>query len=68
VSSSDKSSISNASLESKKSKSGKHTVHAHEVSELDREEHISLLALNMTEEFSDTLQKHFKEARQTGQY
>ncbi|XP_020615213.1 uncharacterized protein LOC110053328 [Orbicella faveolata] len=60
VSSSDESSISNASPESKKLKSGEHAVRVHEVSELDTEEDVSLPALNMTEEFSDTLQNILK--------
>jgi len=60
VSSSDEYSISNASPEAKKLKSGEHAVRVHEVSELDTEESVILPALNMTEEFSDTLQNILK--------
>jgi len=60
VSSSDESSISNASPETKNLKSDEHAVRVHEVSELDTEEDVSLPALNMTEEFSDTLQNILK--------
>ena len=62
VSSWDESSISNVSPESKKLKSDEHAVRVHEVSELDTEEDtcVSLPALNMTEEFSDTLQNILK--------
>ena len=60
VSSSDESSISNASPETKKSRSGEHAFRVHEVSEQDVEEDVILSALNMTEEFSDTLQNILK--------
>jgi len=66
VSSSDESSILNASPESKKLKSGEHAVRVHEVSELDTEEDVSLPALNMTEEFSDTLQNILKKLDKLG--
>jgi len=60
LSSSDESSISNASPETKKLKSGEHAVRVHEVSELDTEEDVILPALNTTEEFNDTLQNILK--------
>ena len=60
VSSSDESSISNTSPETKKSRSGEHAVCSHEVSEQDSEEDVILYSLNMTEEFGDTLRNILK--------
>ena len=56
MSSSDESLISNTSPETKKSRSGEHTVCFHEVSVQDAEEDVIILyTLNMTEDFGDTL-------------
>ena len=60
VSSSDESSISNTSPETKKSRSGEHAVCFHEASEQDSEEDVILYSLNMTEEFGDTLRNILK--------
>ena len=60
VSSSDESSISNISPETKKSRSGEHAVSLHEVSEQDSEEDVILYSLNMTEEFGNTLRNILK--------
>jgi len=59
VSSSDESLILNASPETTKLKSGEHTVRVHEVSEIVRED-VILSAMNMTDEFSNTLQNTLK--------
>ena len=60
VSSSDESSISHTSRETKKSRNGEHAACFHEVRKQDAEEDIILYTLNMTKDFGDTLRNILK--------